>query len=100
MEFIGTLKGCVGTRSGVTDNGKWERRQYLVEEVASWPKKMVFEVAGGEVGRYAEWDALIGHNVVVTFGIDAYDAKDGKWFNRIQAWKIKDVVPEPPKNEQ
>ena len=25
---------------------------------------------------------------------------NGKWFNSIQAWSIKDVVPELPKNEQ
>lgn len=99
MEFIGTLKGCVATRSGETANGKWERRQYLVEEVATWPRKMVFEISDGEMGRYKEWDALIGKNVVVRFGIDAREY-NGKWFNDIAAWSIRGCDPEPPKNEQ
>lgn len=95
MEFVGTLKGCVGTRQGDSANGHWERRQYLVEEVASWPKKMVFEVTDGEMGRYAKWDALIGKNVTVRFGIDASEY-NGRWFNNISAWDIAGVEPAPP----
>ena len=34
MEFVGTLKGAVGTREGDGANGHWERKVYLVEEVA------------------------------------------------------------------
>ena len=99
MEFVGTLKGVVAIRSGDTANGHWERRQYLVEEVATWPKKMMFEISDGEMGRYKEWDALIGKNVVVRFGIDAREY-NGKWFNDIAAWSIRGCDPEPPKNEQ
>lgn len=99
MEFVGTLKGVVGKREGDNGNGHWERRQYLVEEVASWPKKMVFEVSDGEIGRYAMWDSLIGQNVVVRFGIDASEY-NGRWYNNISAWDIRGVVPETPKNEK
>ncbi len=95
MEFIGTLKGLVGTREGNNGNGHWERRVYLVEEVASFPKKMVFEIADGEVGRYAKWDALVGKNVVVRFGIDASEW-NGRWFNNIAAWSIEAVEPKEP----
>lgn len=87
MEFRGILKGCVATRSGKSANGEWERRVYLVEEVASFPKKMVFEVKDGEMGRYKTWDALIGKSVVVRFGIDASEY-NGRWYNNIQAWNI------------
>lgn len=97
MEFVGTLKGVVGTRHGDSANGHWERRVYLVEEVASFPKKMVFEVTDGEMGRYAKWDALIGKNVVVRFGIDASEY-NGRWYNNISAWDITSVVPKEPGN--
>lgn len=95
MEFVGTLKGVVGKREGDGANGHWERRVYLVEEVASFPKKMVFEVTDGEVGRYAKWDALVGKNVVVRFGIDASEW-NGRWFNNIAAWSIDGVEPKEP----
>ena len=97
MEFRGILKGCVATRSGKSANGEWERRVYLVEEVASFPKKMVFEVTDGEMGRYKTWDALIGKSVVVRFGIDASEY-NGRWYNNIQAWNIwepKEETEEP-----
>ena len=93
MEFKGILKGMVAKRSGVSANGPWERRQYLVEEVASFPKKMVFEVSDGEMGRYAKWDALIGKNVCVRFSIDASEY-NGKWYNNISAWEIWEPKPE------
>lgn len=95
MEFVGTLKGVVGNRKGDSANGHWERRVYLVEEVASFPKKMVFEVTDGEVGRYAKWDALVGKNVVVRFGIDASEY-NGRWYNNIAAWDIAGVEPKEP----
>lgn len=95
MEFVGTLKGCVGKREGESANGHWERRVYLVEEVASFPKKVVFEIADGEMGRYAKWDALVGKNVVVRFGIDAHES-NGRWYNNISAWDINAVEPTPP----
>lgn len=95
MEFVGTLKGAVGTREGNSANGHWERRVYLVEEVASFPKRMVFEIADGEVGRYAKWDALVGKNVVVKFGIDASEY-NGRWYNNIAAWDIAGVEPKEP----
>lgn len=94
MEFRGILKGVVATRSGKSANGKWERRVYLVEEVASFPKKMVFEIADGEMGRYAKWDALVGKSVVVRFGIDASEY-NGRYFNNISAWDIWEPKSEP-----
>ena len=95
MEFIGTLKGVVGKREGDSTNGHWERRVYLVEEVASFPKKMVFEITDGEVGRYEKWDALVGKNVVVRFGIDASE-HNGRWYNNIAAWDIAGVEQKEP----
>lgn len=95
MEFVGTLKGVVAKREGDSANGHWERRVYLVEEVASSPKKMVFEITDGEVGRYAKWDALVGKNVVVRFGIDASEY-NGRWYNNIAAWDIAGVEPKEP----
>ena len=95
MEFVGTLKGVVGKREGDSQNGHWERRMYLVQEVASFPYKMVLEIADGESGRYAKWDALIGKNVVVRFGIDAKES-NGRWFNNVVAWDIAGVDPKEP----
>ena len=97
MEFRGILKGCVATRSGKSANGEWERRVYLVEEVASFQKKMVFEVTDGEMGRYKTWDALIGKSVVVRFGIDASEY-NGRWYNNIQAWNIWEPKEETEKS--
>lgn len=92
MEFKGILRGVVAERSGDSEKGHWERRQYLVEEVASFPKKMVFEISDGEIGRYAKWDALIGKNVCVRFTIDASEYK-GKWYNNISAWEVWEPKP-------
>ena len=99
MEFVGKLVGIVGTKNGENGNGPWERRVYLVEEVATYPKRIIFEVSDGEVGRYAQWDALVGKNVCVQFAIEASEY-NGRWYNNIKAWRIESCDPEPPKNEQ
>ncbi|MEE1004861.1 MAG: DUF3127 domain-containing protein [Bacteroidaceae bacterium] len=99
MEFVGKLVGIVGTKNGENGNGPWERRVYLVEEVATYPKRIIFEVSDGEVGRYARWDALVGKNVCVQFIIEASEY-NGRWYNNIKAWRIESCNPEPPKNEQ
>ena len=94
MEFKGVLRGCVGTRSGTTDNGNWERRVYLVEELATNAKRMVFEISDGEQGRYARWDDLIGKNVTVRFTIEARESH-GRYFNNINAWEIWESKQKP-----
>jgi hypothetical protein len=90
MVFTGNLVKKVAVREGEGRNGHWKMASYLLETVESFPKRMMVDVSDGEMGRIAQWDAFMGKNVKVQFDIDAREY-NGRWFNSIRAWGIKDA---------
>lgn len=95
MEFIGNLIKKVAEREGDGQNGHWKIASYLLETVETYPKRLVVDVSDGQMARVAQWDGMIGKNVVIQFDIDAREWQ-GKWFNSLRAWAIK---VSHPKNE-
>lgn len=57
------------------------------------PSRMVVDVSDGQMARVAQWDGMIGKNVVIQFDIDAREWH-GRWFNSLRAWAIKTSQPE------
>ena len=92
MEFIGNLIKKVAEREGDGQNGHWKIASYLLETVEMYPKRMVVDVSDGQMARVAQWDGMIGKNVVIQFDIDARECQ-GKWFNSLRAWAIKENQP-------
>jgi hypothetical protein len=104
MEVKGNLIKKVGERSGVGQNGPWKFASYLLDTVEmrdSFPvhRKMVIDVSDGEVGRIAKFDTMFGRDVVVRFDIDA-DEYQGRWYNHIRAYGIREVEPEEKQASQ
>ena len=98
MEVKGNLIKKVGERSGVGQNGPWKFASYLLATVEmrdSFPvhRKMVIDVSDGEVGRIAKFDTMFGRDVVVRFDIEANEYQ-GKWYNHIKAYGIREVEAE------
>ena len=88
MEFTGNLIKKVAEREGDGQNGHWKIASYLLETVEMYPKRMVVDVSDGQTARVAQWDGMIGKNVVIQFDIDAREWQ-GRWFNSLRAWAIK-----------
>lgn len=101
MEFVGLLEKKIDEREGTTGFGSFKVATFLLSEVASFPKHIVVDVMDGEMGRIAQFEALIGENVIVDFDVEARESKKkpGSWFNSVRAWKIRSTKPEPPKEE-
>lgn len=91
MEFIGNLIKRIDLREGDNQNGHWKIATYLLETVEMYPKRMAVEVFDGNSARCAQWDAMVGKNVKVTFDIDAREW-NGKWYNSIKAFGIRENV--------
>jgi len=98
MEFVGQLFAQVGEREGDGQNGHWRVAQFLLQEVAMYPKRIVVDVRDDSYGKIEQFKGLIGKNVKVQFEIDAnvYRGKDGQdhWFNNVRAYRIKDMAEE------
>ena len=93
MELTGILIKKISEREGVSQrNGNpWKIAEYLVEVPGQYPRRTVFQVSDGQVGRVARFDSLIGKNVTVSFDLDAHEW-EGRWFNDITAWGIMEYV--------
>jgi len=101
MEFVGLLEKKIDEREGTTGFGPYKVATFLLSEVASFPKHIVVDVMDGEIGRIAQFEALLGQNVIVDYDVEAKESRKepGRWFNTVRAWKIRSTQPEPPKNE-
>jgi hypothetical protein len=65
-----------------------------------YPKRMTCDVMNTEyMNRVGEFDSMIGKKVVVKFDIDAREYQ-GKWYNSIRAYGIKEVLTEEEKVER
>lgn len=99
MEFVGNLLKQVSLREGDSQHGHWKIASYLLETVEMYPKHMLVDVADGEyAGRIDRFDSFIGKNVKVTFDIDAREY-NGRWYNSIRAFGIKENVPAAEEKE-
>ena len=98
MEFVGQLVSKVADREGDGQNGHWRIAQFLLQEVAMYPKKLVVDVRDDSYGNVQQFESLIGKNVKIQFDIDAreYTGKDGlqHWSNNVRAYRIKDMAEE------
>lgn len=89
MQFKGQLVAKISEREGDSQNGHWRIAQFLLQEVSSWPRKLVVDVSDDHNRRIESFDARIGQNVTVNWDIDAREY-NGRWFNSVRAYAISD----------
>lgn len=94
MEAQGILTKKMNERSGISQSGnEWHFADYLLEIPGMYPRHINFSVSDGQSARFAQFDAMIGKEVIVYFDIDANE-RDGRWYNTIRAFGIKAIKPE------
>lgn len=72
---------------------EWKVQEYVMETDEQYPRKMAFEVFGSE--RIANFNIKQGEVLTVSFDIDATEF-NGRWYNRIRAWKVeRNAQPQP-----
>lgn len=93
MELQGKVIAVLPERSGVFARGEWKCQTYVIETQEQYPKKMAFDVFGAD--RIANFGIRIGMVVDVSFDIDAHEYQ-GRYFNQIRAWDVKNVAQQNP----
>lgn len=93
MEISGILIKKTNDRTGTSQGtgATWKRADYILETQEMYQKHICFSVSDGLSGRLATFDAFIGKDVIVTFDIDAKEV-NGKWFNNVNAFGIRQKV--------
>ena len=93
MELQGKVIAVLPERSGISARGEWKCQTYVIETQEHYPKKMAFDVFGAD--RIANFGIRIGMVVDVSFDIDAHEYQ-GRYFNQIRAWDVKNVAQQNP----
>ena len=100
MEFNGILVKKIEQREGDSQRGHWIIASYLLEQEGTYPKRMAVEVSNTEfMNRIGMFDSMIGKKVVVRFDIDAREF-NGKWYNSIRSYEIREDLTEAEKEER
>lgn len=90
MELQGKVIAVLPERSGVSARGEWKSKDYVIETHDQYPRKMVFGVFGAD--RISRFNIQVGQEVTVSFDIDAHEYQ-GRWFNNIRAFDVRQVDP-------
>lgn len=88
MKIQGKVIAVLPERSGISQRGEWRSQTYVIETQEQYPKKMAFDVFGGD--RIANFGIHLGDVIDVSFDIDAYEYQ-GRYFNQIRAWNVTKV---------
>lgn len=88
MEIQGKVIAVLPERSGISQRGEWRFQTYVIETQEQYPKKMAFDVFGGD--RIANFGIHLGDVIDVSFDIDAHEYQ-GRYFNQIRAWDVTKV---------
>ena len=94
MEITGKIIAVMPERGGVSQRTgtEWKVQEYVLETInEQFPRKLAFEVFGSD--RIANFNIKAGEVMTVSFDVDASEY-NGRWYNRIRAWKIdRNVTP-------
>lgn len=84
-KFVGKLIEKVGERTWVSQRTGAQGRtaMFLVDSQERYAQKILLDVTDGAVGKIAQWEALIGKRVDVTFTVEA-SMSNGRWFNNVR----------------
>lgn len=93
MELQGKIIAVLPERSGISARGEWKCQTYVIETQEQYPKKMAFDVFGAD--RIVNFGIQVGMVVDVSFDIDAHEYQ-GRYFNQIRAWDVKNVAQQNP----
>lgn len=104
MEIKGKIILALPEVSGVSKTGNnWKKREYVLETVETYPKKVHFDFFGERADQYP---LNVGDNVTLFFDIESREY-NGRWFTSIRGWKaekegaatnvtVGGTVPPPP----
>ena len=92
MQIQGNIVKVFEPRSGTSSSGKqWSSLDFVVEVPGQYARRIALNIFGEErIKALAPKEGEV--NVVVDFDIDAHEYQ-GRWFNNIRAFDVRQVDP-------
>jgi len=85
MEIKGKIIQCLPEQGGQSKSGStWRKRDYILETVAEYPKKVCFSLWGDNIDKFK-----IAEGETINASIDIESREfNGRWYTDVKAWKI------------
>lgn len=87
MELQGNVIQLLEEQSGEGRNGKWRKREYVIETGGQYPRKICFNLWGDKIDQFP---MKVGDIVNVFFDLESRDF-NGRWYTDVKAWKVDQV---------
>lgn len=95
MELKGRIIQILPLQTGEGKNGPWQKQDYILETMESYPKKVCFNLWGDRINQFA-----IKQDEVITVHFDIESREfNGRWYTDVKAWRIDrnlDAADTPP----
>ena len=74
---------------GTSQNGtQWSSVEYVIEELnQQYPSRAVIQVYGSD--KIQQFGIQVGEIITANIGLKAHQARDGRWFNQLDCWKVE-----------
>lgn len=89
ITFTGVIIEVSPIKQGTSkrDGKPWAMQEYVIEEVNQrYPSRCIFQVFGQN--RIQELAIGQGEMITAHLGISANKTQDGRWFNKLDCWKV------------
>lgn len=85
LQLKGTVKQILEEQSGTGKNGKWRKRDFILETEGQYSKKVCITQWGDNIDKA---DVQEGEAIVAFIDIQSREYK-GNWYTDVKAWKIE-----------
>lgn len=86
MEITGKIIQAMEPQSGVSRNGNtWRKREYVLETLDNYPKKVCFNFFGDRVDQYP---LNVGDVIKLSFDLNSREF-NGRWYTDVSGWKAE-----------
>lgn len=86
MEVIGKIIHVLPEVSGTSSRGNtWKKREYVLETIESFPKKIFFDFFGERADMYP---LNLNDTIRLSFDIESREY-NGRWYTSVRGWKAE-----------
>lgn len=86
MEIIGKIIQAMEPQNGVSRSGNtWRKREYVLETLDNYPKKVCFNFFGDRVDQYP---LNVGDVIKLSFDLNSREF-NGRWYTDVSGWKAE-----------
>ena len=85
LQIKGTVKKILEEQSGTGKNGKWRKRDFILETEGKYPKKVCITQWSDNIDKA---DVQKGEQITAHIDIQSREYK-GNWYTDVKAWKVE-----------